>query len=498
MKNKTLFSMLSVLWVSLLFSPHVFAQETAVRVMPRSVASPPVGEQFTVDIVIENGRNVAGCQVMLTFDHFALRYAGFKKGDYFPADAFYGTRWTRNLVTKKRLRFAVASSTESNGNGTIATLTFEVLQTKDLSLDLLVGTSSANSGTLLTNQEGTLTFPRLESGKVFDSVHRWYLPPDLIYKSVAYGQDLTYFVVNAQMPPGPYKNLDLNTNSCHIQVHIPEDTLVLVFPLTDGKVKGALGNTVEGVLNILSEEVRLLGAIKTVLEVGELWFDKAENSINIRHLSRDHNKPYLFLLGKKVEKIKITMTLSYTVKYAPRVNFESYGYSLEGTWDLKTGSWATPTAPPRILRGTAPARQSGLSDWSPFQTLSPESQQLLLQVSELVGDNKISAFANAETWQIPEETALLSNYPNPFNPETWIPYQLAEPTDVTLTIYDIQGRVVRTLDLGHQRAGIYESKSRAAYWDGKNAQGEPVASGVYFYTLKAGDFSATRKLLIRK
>ena len=98
----------------------------------------------------------------------------------------------------------------------------------------------------------------------------------------------------------------------------------------------------------------------------------------------------------------------------------------------------------------------------------------------------------------PKETALLANYPNPFNPETWIPYQLAKPADVTLTIYDIQGRVVRDLDLGHQRAGMYQSRARAAYWDGKNAVGESVASGVYFYTLTAGDFTATRKMLIRK
>ena len=99
---------------------------------------------------------------------------------------------------------------------------------------------------------------------------------------------------------------------------------------------------------------------------------------------------------------------------------------------------------------------------------------------------------------IPKETALLPNYPNPFNPETWIPYQLATPADVALTIYDIQGRVVRDLDLGHQAVGIYENRSRAAYWDGRNAVGEPVASGVYFYTLTAGDFTATRKMLIRK
>ena len=103
-----------------------------------------------------------------------------------------------------------------------------------------------------------------------------------------------------------------------------------------------------------------------------------------------------------------------------------------------------------------------------------------------------------EMREIPETTALLPNYPNPFNPETWIPYHLAKPADVSLTIYDVQGVAVRALTLGHQAAGIYESRTRAAYWDGRNASGEPVASGVYFYTLTAGEFTATRKLLIIK
>ena len=99
---------------------------------------------------------------------------------------------------------------------------------------------------------------------------------------------------------------------------------------------------------------------------------------------------------------------------------------------------------------------------------------------------------------MPERTALLTNYPNPFNPETWIPYQLAEPADVTIHIYAASGVLVRTLALGHQAAGIYQYRSRAAYWDGKNEVGEPVASGIYFYTLTAGDFTATRKMLIMK
>ena len=99
---------------------------------------------------------------------------------------------------------------------------------------------------------------------------------------------------------------------------------------------------------------------------------------------------------------------------------------------------------------------------------------------------------------IPKQTALLPNYPNPFNPETWIPYHLAKDADVTLHIYTMNGTLVRTLAIGHQAAGVYQNRTRAAYWDGKNDVGELVASGIYFYTLTAGDFSATRKMLIRK
>ena len=99
---------------------------------------------------------------------------------------------------------------------------------------------------------------------------------------------------------------------------------------------------------------------------------------------------------------------------------------------------------------------------------------------------------------MPNKTALLPNYPNPFNPETWIPYQLATPANVNISIYTANGQLVRRLELGHQPIGIYESRRRAAYWDGKNNLGEPVASGLYFYTLTAGEFTATRKMLIRK
>ena len=134
---------------------------------------------------------------------------------------------------------------------------------------------------------------------------------------------------------------------------------------------------------------------------------------------------------------------------------------------------------------------------------SAEVQQWLEQARQLAPTDVPSQRGIAILEQLlsvltPKETLLLPSYPNPFNPETWIPYHLAESADGTLDIYSADGKLVRTLALGHQPTGIYESKSRAAYWDGRNAMGERVASGVYFYTLTAGDFAATGKMLIMK
>lgn len=92
--------------------------------------------------------------------------------------------------------------------------------------------------------------------------------------------------------------------------------------------------------------------------------------------------------------------------------------------------------------------------------------------------------------------ALLQNFPNPFNAETWVPYQLAKDSDVFIYIYDVRGQIVRTITLGWQPAGYYVPKMRAAYWDGKSNLGERVASGLYFYTLRAGNFTTTRKMVI--
>ena len=159
---------------------------------------------------------------------------------------------------------------------------------------------------------------------------------------------------------------------------------------------------------------------------------------------------------------------------------------------LVAGALGTGDSAPTIMH-----RQS-------IETLSAADIRLWLSTAQQI-DNATPAFkrgiATLEsllTMLVPKETALLPNYPNPFNPETWIPYQLSEPADVTLHIYAADGVLVRTFKLGYQAAGIYKSRSRAVYWDGKNETGEPVASGIYFYTLSVGRFTATRRMVIRK
>lgn len=158
---------------------------------------------------------------------------------------------------------------------------------------------------------------------------------------------------------------------------------------------------------------------------------------------------------------------------------------------LVAGAFSTGTGAPSLDSGsselltTADVRE-WISQAHQLNDLNVNSQRGILVLEQLLA---------ALT---PKETLLLPNYPNPFNPETWIPYQLAKAGDVKIVIYDAKGVMVRTLLLGHQSAGYYTSKSRAAYWDGRNALGERVASGVYFYQFETDERSSMRKMVILK
>jgi hypothetical protein len=134
-----------------------------------------------------------------------------------------------------------------------------------------------------------------------------------------------------------------------------------------------------------------------------------------------------------------------------------------------------------------------------FEYISDEFTQPIIQTVELYDKNACPlAIDINHPVSRPAYTKLLQNYPNPFNPETWIPFQLSQEADVSVSIYDVSGRLIRSLSLGHKPAGIYVDKNKAVYWDGRNKSGESVASGTYFYTIHAGNYTATRKMTVTK
>ena len=373
---------------------------------------------------------------------------------------------------------------------------------------------------------------------------RLTLPKDFI-SEVAFGPNSTYFILNAQFPiltgvadtdviyhsgsitvdlEGVPDNLFSDTLLGHLLKYL--DKIPLGFISTIDMVKGfvkyakilydlshepryfifPLKTNLERLLEIELEAAKNAGIATASTLVGlftgpgdvvaagiSFGSIKYERALAIDELLRSTMDPkivlkgwgagrpaspsrYVMLLPKYVKEIDIKVELVYSLKDAP-LKFETLRNTF--MWDLKDDTFSAPRMQPIAL-----------SDYPPFQLLPPEVQDSLLRY--------FSAHVDTAASRIPEATSLLPNYPNPFNPETWIPYQLTKPVDVTLTIYAADGVVVRTLALGHQAAGMYHNKSRAAYWDGRNEQGEPVASGVYFYTLTAGDFTATRKMLIRK
>ena len=274
---------------------------------------------------------------------------------------------------------------------------------------------------------------------------------------------------------------------------------VPVIILTDGGEFKAVGRADDpGDIPIVGGQAFILTAqrAETVALSGDGWTNTSGTAaappMALTGIEVGDTTPVLGLRGAVVDEgtgvnqvgLRVTVkNLSTRRAVAAVTGPDEAGYRLTVV-DIETGRAATigdtleiSAQSPNPFIGVKPLR---------YTVTAEDVKQSLIQLPELVA------------YEIPAETELLHNYPNPFNPETWIPYRLAEDAFVTLTIYDQTGHAVRTLDVGHQIASVYENRSRAIYWDGRNQVGEQVASGVYFYHLSAGDYSATRKMLILK
>ncbi len=353
--------------------------DATVSISPSPKALPAIGEKLTLNLNIDNGENVAGYQATVWFDHSVLRHVKSDNGNYFPADAFFMTPflddyiWLDDTSVEDTSSLTIVGNTLAgarNGAGTLATLTFEVVDYKPVTLTL--------SEVFLVDADGKQWEVTTKNGEIIE-------PPELANRIFG----------------------DLNL-----------DGVVDIHDL--GIIKARFGQTGQDIADVN----------------GDLLVDIVD----------------LILVAAAFERGAASPAF--------------HSQTLE------------------IL--TAAEVQQWLSQAQHLDRTDPKVQRGILFLEQLL------------RVLTPKETALLVNFPNPFNPETWIPYHLAKDADVTLTIYAIDGQVVRRLGLGHQPAGMYQSRSRAAYWDGKNILGEPVTSGVYFYTLTADNFIATRKMLIRK
>ena len=453
-------------------------QEPArIHITPNPIVSPVIGEQFTINVNVIAGENVGGYQMNLEFDTTALHYVESANGDYLPAGAFFVPPVVSgNKVTLGATSFGGISS----GDGTLATVTFEVIEVKEsmIAIDETILTDSDGEHLLHLAYGVEVVEPSLLPSTAVVS-----LTPSSVL-SPAVGEQLTF---NVDIAGGR------NVEDFQLTFDYDQSTLEFISKSRGNYLAGGIGNG-DGTLETVTFEVIDVKA-STVSVSGHLVAANGLRSIP----TFESTEVVVPLLGdvNRDGVVNILDLVLVASKFGQRVSGSPADVNEDGVVNIVDlvkvagaigGGAAAPSAWILDLK-IAPTR-TDVQQW-----LSEARQLNLTDANSQRGIRFLDQLLAALT---PKETVLLPNFPNPFNPETWIPYQLAEPADVTVMIYAVDGTLVRSLVLGHQPIGIYQGKSRAAYWDGRNALGEPVASGIYFYTFTAGEFTATRKMLIMK
>ena len=472
---------------------------TRVTITPNPVAPPASGEQFTVNIGIVAGSNIFGYEFSLMFDPAVVRFVESTNGDYLPGAYFVPPVVSDNTVKLG----ATALTALGNGNGTLATVTFEVVDVTE-SIITLFDLNLINSAEELVHSFADSAYiePSLMPSSAVVSLTPMTVESPAIgeqltfnvgiagvtfYAGIASGENLKSYNLDFYYDHAALKLISYTEEAYFPGPHEVDD---IDLPPLPGTHDGTLGTVVFEVLDVQNSTVEVSGYL--VARNGLRSVPTFVGARVIIPIFGDVNKDGVVnILDLVVVASSFGQTVADGANPAADVNEDGFINIIDlvrVAGAMNQGAAGAPLAFSQNLKGTL--TKAEVQTW-----LTQAQQANLTDPLSLRGILFLEQLLAALT---PKETVLLANYPNPFNPETWIPYQLSESADVTLTIYDTQGRVVRALDLGHQRAGIYQSRARAAHWDGKNTQGESVASGVYFYTLKAGDFSATRKMLIRK
>ena len=441
------------------------------KITPYPIVSPAIGERFIINIEADMGPKVQEAYFNLYFNSRAIRYVETTGGDLI----YLSSTFESDFTYTTSLGFVRFESRFGPGKGTLAKITFEVIDVRESNIRFQ-GIGYINTPYLI--YEGKIIPPEFSSPAVVSITPSEVLSP-------AIGEQLVFNVNIADGQNVARSELTLDYDQSALKEISRSDGNYLSGEIGNGD--GTLETITFEVLDVKASTVSVSGYL--VAPNGYRYVPTFQSAEVIEPLLGDINRDGVVSI---LDVVQVASSLGQVSAGGNPADVNEDG--VVNIVDMITVAGAINDA------AAAPAvwnRYQGVAFTSDrVQKWLSQAQQL--DLPDAIAQKGILFLENLLALLTPKETALLPNYPNPFNPETWIPYQLAEPADVTISIYAVDGTVIRTLNLGHKTAGIYHDQTRAAYWDGKNEVGEAVASGVYFYTLTAGSFNSTRKMLIWK
>ena len=498
--NPSKFFAIFAVFMLFVFQSVTYGQ--TISIDPATVESPAAGEQLTLNINITGGANVAGYQVTVTFDSTALSDASIVNADYLPTGAFVAPLPTTDTTVGLG---ATAIGATADGDGTLATITFTVVEAKDSAIGLeAILSDPAAAEIAVTVEGGMVTVPSLavpETPETPETPTESQMPEETEMPS-----SKPETPVEPEMPEEAMIMFEMALAPGLNMISLP---LMPAEPYTAGSFAQAVGATVVIRLDTAMQEFvghtadqegdgfAIEGGQGYIVNVpgggmvtftGTAW----NNTMEDAPAAPGIELPTTWAFVVSGDLLETEGGVSYTVVAKNRRTGEVATRQVSSEHREFNTVWADLTRNSVIEPGDTLEvilfDDMGNIVSGPFshKVGVEDLRKAYLSLSLTVGDVH------------PAETILGQNFPNPFNPETWIPYQLEKSADITLQIYDTSGGIVRTIDLGFKSQGFYMTRSTAAYWDGRNNMGEQVASGVYFYSLQTPDFSATRKMLILK
>ncbi len=476
--RKRVFCAIILIYISV-FAFGTYA--ATIKIDPPTQASPPAGETLSVHVKVENVIGMYGCQLDLVFDNTALKFSSIEEGEFLGKDgastyAFLslpgqpvslqditpGIASQVNSAGVLKIVIArIGTATSVNGTGKLATVKFQVLQSKDSTIDL--------QNVMIADPDGETIPVDVEDGAVEGGIS--VIKGDVSGDGQVRSNDaiLTLRIASQLIEPTAeqFQAADYNGDG-----RVRSNDAILILRVAAG-------------LPVTAPSKDIVAGRHITITLGEAH-GVAGESITL---------PVMVDNTHALAGGDISISYDQTVLRAINVSSEPNTLMVSNLGQPGTVRISFANADRQIGKTVARIQ---------FQILADALSPLTLGIIGLYGYDAVPLISRGidrefRSWAIPpEHSALLQNFPNPFNPETWIPYQLKNASEVTIQIYNVAGEMIRRLDLGYRSAGLYVSQDRAAYWDGKNRFGEPVTSGMYFYSIRADDLTAVKKLIVLK